>query len=61
MIKNEISNEEALFYLEEVISMNLATEVEEDVYYDIKSRGKCKRSELEKVKKRMHEWYGEKF
>ena len=61
MIKNEISNEEALFYLEEVISMNLATEVEEDVYYDIKHSGKCKRSELEKVKKRMYELYDEKF
>lgn len=61
MIKNEISNEEVAYYLEEMISMNLATEVEEDVYYDIKHSGKCKRSELEKVKKRMYELYDEKF
>lgn len=61
MIKNEISNEEVLYYLEEMISMSLATKVEEDVYYDIKYSGKCKRSELEKVKKRMYELYEEKF
>lgn len=61
MIKKEISNEEMMFYLEEMIQMELATETEEKVYEDIRWHGRCKRSELNQVKDRMRKWYEEQF
>lgn len=59
--KINVKSGEILYYLEEMIQMNLAEEVEENVYYDLKYKGKCKRKELSQVVEHMKEWQEEKF
>ena len=61
MVKKEISKDEVLFYLEEMIEMELASEIEEDVYYDIKYKGKCNKQDYKEVLHNMRKWYTEKF
>lgn len=55
------SNDECLGYLEEMIISDLATEVEEKVYQDVKWFGKCNRKELNEVRRNMKKWYNEVF
>lgn len=57
----DISNTDVMYYLEEMINMGDASEIEMNVYYDIKLTGKCKGGELKRVKKNMLEMYDEKF
>lgn len=59
--KVSFSNEEVLEYLENMLQSGLATEEEENVYYDVKYTGKCNKKELSKVKRNLHNWYHEKF
>jgi len=61
MDSDDISNTDVLYYLEEMIQCGLADEIEENVYYDIKWFGRCKRGEMKHVKKNMIKMYNEKF
>lgn len=61
MEANDINNTDVMYYLEEMIDSGLANEIEQNVYYDIKLLGRCKRGELKNVKKNMIKMYNEKF
>lgn len=59
--KERFNKGEVMEYLEEMIQCGLATEEEENVYYDVKYTGKCNKKDYSKVKKNIHKWYNEKF
>lgn len=59
--KVNLNRDELVSYLEEMISLGLAEEFEENAYYDYLYKGKVKRSDLEKVKYRFKQWYNEVF
>ena len=61
MQAEDITNTDIMYYLEEMIQMDLADEIEQNVYYDIKWFNRCKRGELKHVKKNMIKIYNEKF
>lgn len=50
-----ISKTELIYYLEEMIKMNLSTEFEEDIYYSIKYTGKANKKKLKNVISRMNQ------
>lgn len=61
MQAEDISNTDVMYYLEEMIDSGLANEIEQNVYYDIKLLGRCKRGELNHVKNNIIKMYNEKF
>ncbi|UUV25875.1 MULTISPECIES: hypothetical protein [Lysinibacillus] len=57
----KFNKEDVLFYLEEMVQMEMATSIEEDVYYSLKQDTKISRDQLRTVLKRMNKWYNTKF
>lgn len=57
----KFNKEEVLFYLEEMVQMEMVTSIEEDVYYSLKQDTKISRDQLRTVLKRMNKWYNTKF
>lgn len=55
------SNSEIIYYLEEIISMDMVEDYELEAYQDIKQHGKVKRSTLKKIKHNMVKLHNEKF
>lgn len=61
IIKKQTNKGEVLFYLEEMIRMDLHDEFEEEMY-ELLSRGyKLHREDKLELVSRMQEWYDEKF
>lgn len=60
--KFTVSKSELLFYLEEVIEMNNATELEQEVYYTYRHTGKLKNSEtVQQILRKMKKLHNEKY
>jgi len=57
----KFNKENVLFYLEEMVQMEMASSIEEDVYYSLKQDKKIAREQLGLVLKRMKKWYNIKF
>lgn len=57
----EVSHSEVMFYLEEMMVSELADDVEEDVYIDLKSTGRTSKWKYGYVIKRIRELQYEKF
>lgn len=57
----KFNKEDVLFYLEEMVQMEMATSIEEDVYYSLKQDTKISRDQLRTVIKRMNKWHNTKF
>ncbi|WGT37967.1 hypothetical protein QH639_19385 [Lysinibacillus sp. 1 U-2021] len=57
----KFNKEDVLFYLEEMVQMEMATSIEEDVYYSLKQDKKISREQLKSVLKCMYKWYNTKF
>ena len=57
----KFNKEDVLIYLEEMVQMEMATSIEEDVYYSLKQDKKISREQLRTVLKRMNKWYNTKF
>ncbi|MEK4121991.1 hypothetical protein [Lysinibacillus sp. FSL K6-0102] len=57
----KFNKEDVLFYLEEMVQMEMATSIEEDVYYSLKQDKKITREQLRSVLQRMHKWQNTKF
>lgn len=57
----KFNKEDVLFYLEEMVQMEMASSIEEDVYYSIKQDKKITREQLGSVLKRMKKWHNIKF
>lgn len=57
----KFNKEDVLIYLEEMVQMEMATSIEEDVYYSLKQDKKISREQLISVLKRMYKWYNTKF
>ncbi|WP_342532762.1 hypothetical protein MHB40_14935 [Lysinibacillus sp. FSL K6-0057] len=57
----KFNKEDVLFYLEEMLQMEMATSIEEDVYYSFKQDKKITREQLRSVLQRMHKWQNTKF
>ena len=57
----EVSHSEVMFYLEEMMDMNLSDELEDDVYYDLKWNGCTSKWKYGYVIKRIRELQYEKF
>ncbi|MBG9689480.1 hypothetical protein ABD91_00885 [Lysinibacillus sphaericus] len=57
----KFNKEDVLFYLEEMVQMEMASSIEEDVYYSIKQDKKITREQLGSVLKRMKKWNNIKF
>lgn len=57
----KFNKEEVLIYLEEMVQMEMATSIEEDVYYSLKQDKKITREQLTTVLKRMYKWHNTKF
>jgi len=58
---SKFNKEDILFYLEEMVQMEMTSSIEEDVYYSLKQDKKITREQLESVLKRMKKWYNTKF
>jgi len=59
--EDNISNSEIMYYLEEMISMDMVEDYELEAYQDIKWYGKVKKSSLKKIKHNMCKLHNEKF
>ena len=59
--EDKFNNSEVLYYLEEIISMDMGKDYELEAYQDIKRYGKVKKSSLKKIKRNMYKLYNEKF
>lgn len=57
----KFNKEDVLFYLEEMVQMDMTSSIEEDVYYSLKQGKKVTREQLGLVLKRMKKWYNTKF
>ncbi|QIC46277.1 hypothetical protein GAG94_03510 [Lysinibacillus sphaericus] len=57
----KFNKEDVLFYLEEMVQMEMASSIEEDVYYSIKQDKKITREQLGSALKRMKKWHNTKF
>lgn len=57
----KFNKEEVLFYLEEMVQMEMVTSIEEDVYYSLKQDKKISREQLRSVLKGMNKCYNTKF
>lgn len=57
----KFNKEDVLFYLEEMVQMEMVTSIEEDVYYSLKQDKKISREQLRSVLKGMNKWYNTKF
>ena len=58
--KLEVSHSEVMFYLEEMIEMDLVDEIEERLYTDIKWK-KYSKKDYTYVQNRVREWQEEQF
>lgn len=59
--EDNFNNSEILYYLEEIISMDMEQDYELEAYRDIKWYGKIKSSSLKKIKHNMYKLHYEKF
>ncbi len=59
--EDNFNNSEIMYYLEEMISMDMEEDYELEAYQDIKCYGKAKKSSLKKIKRNMFKLYNEKF
>ncbi|MFJ3388783.1 hypothetical protein [Lysinibacillus sp. NPDC086135] len=59
--EDNFSNSEIMYYLEEMISMNMEKDYELEAYQDIKRYGKVKKSAFKKIKRNMFKLYNEKI
>lgn len=59
--EDNFSNSEIMYYLEEMISMDMGEDYELAAYQDIKRFGKIKKSVLKKIKRNMLKLHNEKF
>lgn len=57
----KFNKEDVLFYLEEMVQMEMTTSIEEDVYYSLKQDKKISREQLTTVLKSMYKWYNTQF
>lgn len=57
----KFNKEDVLIYLEEMVQMEMATSIEEDVYYSLKQDKKITREQLRSVLQRMYKWQNTKF
>lgn len=57
----KFNKEDVLFYLEEMVQMEMVNTIEEDVYYSLKQDKKITREQLRSVLKRMNKWHNTKF
>lgn len=57
----KFNKEDVLFYLEEMVQMDMANTIEEEVYYSLKQGKKIARYQLGTVLKGMKKWYNTKF
>ena len=57
----KFNKEDVLFYLEEMVQMEMVNTIEEDIYYSLKQDKKITRDQLRTVLKRMNKWYNTKF
>lgn len=57
----KFNKEDVLFYLEEMVQMEMASSIEEDIYYSLKQDKKITREQLRSVLQRMHKWQNTKF
>ncbi|MDC6267337.1 hypothetical protein [Lysinibacillus fusiformis] len=58
---SKFNKEDVLFYLEEMVQMEMTSSIEEDVYYSLKQGKKVTREQLGSVLKRMKKWYNASF
>lgn len=58
---SKFNKEDVLFYLEEMVQMEMTSSIEEDVYYSLKQGKKVAREQLGSVLKRMKKWHNTKF
>ncbi|MEQ6355235.1 hypothetical protein ABNX05_11455 [Lysinibacillus sp. M3] len=59
--EDNFGSSEIMYYLEEMISMDMGKDYELEAYQDIKWYGKVKKSTLKKIKRNMYKLYNEKF
>ena len=59
--EDNFSNSEVMYYLEEMISMDMVEDYELAAYQDIKLIGKVKKGDLKKIKCNMFKLHNEKF
>lgn len=57
MNKQKFNTQEVKIYLEEVVFMDVATEIEQDVFYKIKYGQPVTKGELREVLSNMKYWY----
>lgn len=57
MKKQNFNKQEVKIYLEEVVFMDVATEIEQDVFYKIKYGQPVTKGELREVLSNMKYWY----
>ncbi len=57
----KFNKEDVLFYLEEMVQMEMVSSIEEDVYYSIKQDKKITREQLGFVLKSMKKWHNTSF
>lgn len=57
----KFNKEDVLFYLEEMVQMEMVSSIEEDVYYLLKKEKKISREQLRSVLKCMYKWYNIKL
>ena len=61
MMKKQISMDEMMFYLEEMVLLGISTALEEKVYHLLLEEKKVSLNQLESIKKRISKWYEVKF
>jgi len=57
----KFNKEDVLFYLEEMVQMEMSTSIEEDVYFSLKQGKNVTREQLGSVLKRMKKWQNTVF
>lgn len=60
-MKKEINETEILFYLEEMMQLELCNSLEEEIYHSLIEELPVHSRKLNKIKKRIHKWYELKF
>ena len=60
-MKKQISIDEMMFYLEEMVLLGINTALEEKVYHLLLRDEEVSLNQLESIKKRMMKWYDFKF
>jgi len=60
-MNKQITMDEMQYYLEEMVSMEIHTPLEEEVFYSLLEGKKVSPNKLGTIKKRMNKWYEIKF